>query len=145
MTPCRTALALSLAIAFTAPAAAEQTVSYQNLLEPLFNGNETVIGQTIAYPEGTPRITAAIVVLPPASETKWHSHEVPLFVYVFEGEITVDYGSKGTKTYKAGDSLLEAVDWPHNGTNTGDAPTRLLAVYMGAEGKADAALASGAQ
>ena len=56
---------------------------------------------------------------------------------VLEGELTVDYGDKGTRTYRAGDSVLEAVNWPHNGTNTGDVPMRLIAVYMGGGGKAN--------
>jgi quercetin dioxygenase-like cupin family protein len=51
--------------------------------------------------------------------------------------MTVDYGTKGTKTYKAGDSFLEAINWPHNGVNSGAVPVRLIAVYMGAEGAAN--------
>ena len=53
-------------------------------------------------------------------------------------ELTVDYGTKGTRVYRAGDSVMEAMDWPHNGTNTGDIPMRLIAVYMGGGGKANA-------
>jgi len=49
------------------------------------------------------------------------------------------------KVFKTGDSLLEAVDWPHDGTNKGNAPVRILAVYMGAEGIDNATAASGAQ
>jgi len=31
--------------------------------------------------------------------------------------------------------VLEAQNWPHNGVNTGTVPLKLLAVYMGGEGK----------
>ena len=41
------------------------------------------------------------------------------------------------KTYRAGDSVFEAMDVPHNGTNTGTVPVKLLAVYMGGGGKAN--------
>ena len=126
-------------------AAAEESVTYKNLLTPLLSTGTTVIDQQIAYPEGTPKITAAIVTIPPGGETGWHLHRVPLFVYILEGEVTVDYGSKGVKVVKAGDTMLEAVDWAHNGMNKTDKPLRILAVYMGAEGVANAETAPGPQ
>jgi quercetin dioxygenase-like cupin family protein len=139
--------ALVLAFVLALPATAEETApaTYQNLLTPLFKGNETIIGQKIAYPAGEPKVTAAIVVIAPGKDTGWHTHAVPLFVNILEGEISVDYGSKGVKVYKAGESFLEAMDWPHNATNKTDAVVRIMAVYMGADGKADAAPAAGAQ
>ena len=145
------ALALSFAAVpaiaedVAAPPMAEAPATYQNLLTPLFKGNETIIGQKIAYPSGDPNITAAIVVIAPGKDTGWHSHEVPLFVTVLEGDISVDYGSKGVKVYKIGDTFLEAEEWPHNATNKTDKIVRLLAVYLGAEGKANAKPATGPQ
>jgi len=137
-------LAFALLAAFALPAAAQDS-QYQNLLTPLLSGNQTIIDQTIAWPEGTPKVTAAIVVIPPGKDTGWHTHAVPLFVYILEGEVTVDYGSKGVKVYKAGDSLLEAENWAHNGMNKTDALVRILAVYMGAEGLANATPVAGAE
>jgi quercetin dioxygenase-like cupin family protein len=127
--------ALALAFVLVLPATAEESapLAYKNLLTPLFKGNETIVGQKIAYPAGEPKVTG------------WHTHQVPLFVTVMDGEVSVDYGSKGVKLYKAGDSFLEAMDWPHNATNKTDAIVRIMAVYMGADGKADAAPAAGAQ
>ena len=136
--------ALALLAAVAVPAAAQDT-SYQNLLTPLLSGNQTIIDQTIAYPEGTPKVTAAIVIIPPGKDTGWHTHDVPLFVYILEGEVTVDYGSKGVKVYKAGEALLEAENWPHNGMNKTDDLVRIFAVYMGAEGLANATPAAGAE
>lgn len=121
---------LALSTASLAEDLAPQT--YQNLLTPLLQGGSDVLGAPLAYPEGTPNVTAAIVTVPPGGETGWHLHEVPLFAYVLEGELTVDYGEKGTKTYRAGEAVLEAVGWAHNGTNTGSIPMKLVAVYMGA-------------
>jgi len=118
-------------------AAAEDLSRYQALLTPLLQSGQTVIGQPLQYPAGDPKVTAAIVTLPPGGETGWHSHEVPLFGYVLEGELTVDYGSKGVKVYKAGDSWMEAMNWPHDGINKGTVPVKLLAVYMGGGDKAN--------
>lgn len=121
----------------TAQAGEQAAQQYQNLLTPLLEGGADILGTPLDYPDGPARVTAAIVTLPPGGQTGWHEHEVPLFGHILEGELTVDYGSKGTKTYRAGDSFLEAVDWPHNGSNTGDVPARLIAVYMGGGGEAN--------
>jgi quercetin dioxygenase-like cupin family protein len=51
--------------------------------------------------------------------------------------VTVDYGAKGTHVYRHGDALVEAIDVPHNGRNTGKGEARILAVFMGAEGVPD--------
>lgn len=139
------ALAFFLVSPFAAPAIAGASEQYQNLLTPLYEGNQTIIGQEIAYPDGTPKVTAAIVTIPPGHETGWHTHQVPLFVYILEGDISVDYGDKGVKVYKPGDSLLEAMNWPHNATNKTDKPVKILAVYLGAEDKPNAEPAEGAK
>ena len=118
-------------------ARAEDLSAYKALLTPLLQSGQTVIGQPLQYPAGDPKVTAAIVTLPPGGETGWHSHEVPLFGYMLEGELTVDYGSKGIKVYKAGDSWLEAMNWPHNGMNKGSVPAKLIAIYMGGGDKAN--------
>jgi quercetin dioxygenase-like cupin family protein len=141
----RLARMLSLAVftmPFAAGAVAEESVTYQNLLTPLLSSGATILDQPIAYPEGTPKVTGAIVTIPPGGETGWHLHEVPLFAYILEGEITRDYGTKGTKVVKAGEGMLEAVDWAHNGMNKSDKPLRILAVYMGAEGVPNAETAT---
>ena len=124
--------AFSLASAFAEDQAPQQ---YQNLLTPLLQGGTDVLGAPLSYPDGPVNITSAMVTIPPGGTTGWHSHEVPLVAHILEGELTVDYGEKGTKTYRAGDSVLEAMNWPHNGTNTGDVPMRLIAIYMGGGGK----------
>lgn len=40
------------------------------------------------------------------------------------------------------DSFPEAINWSHNGTNTGDIPVRLIAVHMGGGSEANTAAAS---
>ncbi len=122
-------------VLFAGPTAIAQD-SYPPL-EVLLSASETVIGQPIAYPPGKAKITAAIVTMQPGQATGPHLHNVPLFGYMLEGALTVDYGPAGTKTYHKGDSLLEAVGSIHNGTNTGDGLGRVLVVFAGAEGVAN--------
>jgi quercetin dioxygenase-like cupin family protein len=66
---------------------------------------------------------------------------VPLFAYIMEGELTVDYGSQGTKLYKTGEAVMEAMNWVHEGMNKGTVPVKILAVYMGGGDKLDAEMA----
>lgn len=136
------ALTALLAVATQSIAEDQASRQYQNLPTPLLHSGEDILGTPFGYPDGPAKVTAAIVTLPPGGETGWHEHEVPLFAYVLEGELTVDYGTRGKRTFKAGDSLLEAVRWPHNGTNTGDVPMRLLAVYMGGGAAANSVAAT---
>ena len=102
---------------------------------PLLSSSETVLGEAITYPTtGKAVVTAVIVTLGPGEKTVVHKHGVPLFAYVLEGEVTVDYGAHGTKSFGPGDSFVEAMNVDHAGINNGGTPVRILAVYMGAEG-----------
>lgn len=101
----------------------------------LLSTGKTVMDEPIVYPQGAPaKLTTGIVTMPPGAETGWHTHGVPLTGLILEGELTVDYGDKGKRTYKEGQSLAEAINIPHNGKNTGSGPLRLFVVYIGAEG-----------
>ncbi len=103
---------------------------------PLFSGDKTVVGETVHYPtEGPAKITSVIVTMLPGETTGWHTHGVPLFAYMLEGELQVDYGAKGVRTYKKGDAFLEAMAVRHDGINKGPVPARVLAVFMGAQGR----------
>jgi quercetin dioxygenase-like cupin family protein len=102
---------------------------------PLLATGKTVVGETIVYPTSAPaKLTTAIIAMPPGAETGWHTHGVPVTGLVLQGELTVDYGDKGKRTYKEGESIAEAINVPHNGKNTGTGIMRLFVVYAGAEG-----------
>ncbi|MFO0993347.1 MAG: cupin domain-containing protein [Hyphomicrobiales bacterium] len=103
-------------------------------LDVLLSTSQTVIGQPIVYPQGVPKVTAAIITVEPGKETGLHLHRVPLFAYILSGELTVDYGPDGKRTFSQGSAFLEAFNSDHNGRNTGEVATRILAVFMGAEG-----------
>jgi quercetin dioxygenase-like cupin family protein len=97
----------------------------------------TVTGEPIRYPSQAPAvITAVEIMLRPGQQTGWHTHPVPLFGYILEGELTVDYGAKGQRIYRKGDALAEAMNEPHNGRNAGQDPVKILAVFIGMEGVA---------
>jgi quercetin dioxygenase-like cupin family protein len=130
-----TLAALLAAFALLAPAAARDQ-GYPAV--PLLSTGQNVVGETLRYPtSGAAQVTAAIVTLAPGEQTIVHRHGVPLFAYILDGELTVDYGEHGRRIYRAGDAFMEAMDVAHFGVNTGTQPVRLIAVYMGAEGAQD--------
>ena len=107
----------------------------REVVASLLSTTQTVVGQPIVYPTEAPaKVAAAIVTMQPGEETGWHQHDVPMFGYILDGEVTVDYGAKGKRVYRRGDAIVEAVDVPHNGRNTGAGEARILSVFMGAEG-----------
>lgn len=120
--------------------AAAQAQTYYPVQQLLATG-KTVVGEDIRYPtSGAARVTVAIVTVEPGAPAAFHRHPAPLVAYILEGELTVDYGAKGTRVYRQGDALVEAMDIPHRGMNLGTAVVRLLAVYIGAEGTDNVAL-----
>jgi quercetin dioxygenase-like cupin family protein len=140
----RPLLSLSLACVLLAVArslnpAAAQTAPppghfYSGVRTVLSTGS-TVTGEPIRYPTGAPaQLTAMEITLLPGQQTGWHTHPVPLFGYILEGELTVDYGAKGQRTYVKGEGLAEAMNEAHNGRNTGQRPVTILTVFIGVEG-----------
>ena len=120
---------------FAAGAASTRALDATTRVIPLLSTGKTVMDEPIVYPTGAPaKITAAIVEMQPGAETGWHTHGVPLTGLILDGELTVDYGAKGTRTYKKGQSVAEAISIPHNGRNTGTGIMKLFVVYIGAEG-----------
>lgn len=125
---------LLLASPFDAPSL--QTVP-PSPVTPLLASSETVLGEPLIYPSaGKAKVTAAIVTLAPGQETGWHTHGGPVVGYVLEGTLDVDYGDKGVRVYRAGEAMLEAIGFAHNGRNNGTEPMRILAVFLGVAGMA---------
>ena len=77
------------------------------------------------------------MTLAPGQRTIVHKHGVPLFAYILEGELTVDYGAHCRRTCRQGQAFMEGMAVAHFGTNPGAQPVRLLAVYLGAKGAED--------
>jgi quercetin dioxygenase-like cupin family protein len=127
------AAAVLAAIVLAASPAAAQDRGYPSV--PLLSTGTNVVGETLRYPTtGAANVTAAIVTVAPGEKTIVHKHGVPMFAYILGGELTVDYGAHGTRTYRQGQALMEAMDVAHFGVNSSAEPVRILVVYMGADG-----------
>jgi len=80
------ALLLGTIIAASAAYAQKTIKDYQReRVEKLVSGDRTIVDETIRYPnEGPAKISSLILTMQPGDETGWHTHGVPLFVYMLE-------------------------------------------------------------
>ncbi len=133
-----TITALLALLVSTPPASARPSAPPEyKKIEKLYSGDQTITGETIRYPDGDPvNIRSLVVTLKPGEKTGWHKHGVPTYGYILSGDLSVDYGEKGKRIYKAGEAFMEAMDWWHDGSNDTGEPVRVLVVFMGAKGHA---------
>ena len=121
----------------SAPSAGSAAPSASSSPSPMLMDKQTttVLEQPFAYPKGArAQVSSTIVELQPGQATGWHKHNVPLYGYILEGTLTVEYDAGVTKEYPAGTAFMEAMKVFHNGINKGSSPVRVLCVFMGAEG-----------
>jgi quercetin dioxygenase-like cupin family protein len=94
-----------------------------------------MMDEPITYPTGAAKVTAELVTFEPNGHTALHTHPVPSFVYVLEGELEVRIEGQEPMRYTTGQAFME----PQNTSmhmqafNVADGPTTLLVVYSGAE------------
>ncbi len=98
---------------------------------PILKTSESWNGAPVHYPAGTPEISAFIVEVAPGAQTGWHSHPVPSFGMILEGELEVELKDGRKNVLKAGDAVVEVVDALHNGINKGARPMKLVVFYAG--------------
>jgi quercetin dioxygenase-like cupin family protein len=94
------------------------------------------LDQRIVYPKKVKKaeISSEIEVLEPGQETGWRKYKVPVYVYVLEGALSVEYDAGVVKDYAAGTAFVQAQGIWHNISNKGDVRTRMLTVTMGVKG-----------
>lgn len=125
--------ALFLTVAAPAAMAAEVYPSVE-----LLATGKTIVGEDIRYPTtGPAKVTSIIVTIAPGAETVLHHHPAPMFAYILDGEVSVDYGAQGQRVFRKGEAFMEAMNVAHKGVNVGPVPVRILAVSMGADGTAN--------
>lgn len=95
----------------------------------------TATGQSLQFPQSRNQFTGVVIELGPGGEVGRHMHPVPNYVYVLNGEITIESEGHPTRTYSAGQSFAESVNTWHNGINRGTTTLQILVVFAGEEGK----------
>lgn len=126
--------ALLILVVVLAPATSALAGGTYRNVQPVLETSKTIMAENLVHSDGSPlRITSMIVTIDPGEETGWHKHGAPLYIHVLSGEVTVDYGENGTRTFGPGGSYMEAMDFWHRGTNRGNEPVRILCVYLGSD------------
>lgn len=102
---------------------------------PVLKSTTSAEGNPFQFPQtGTAEITSVIGTVEPGGRTPRHKHPVPVFVYVLEGDLEVQTEGAEARTYGAGQAFIESTDSWHQAFNRGTSPTKILVVFMGAEG-----------
>lgn len=92
-------------------------------------------GKQIVYPIGQAEVTGLLIEIAPGQETGWHLHPSPSFAMILEGELEVRLKDGKKIRLHAGDPLVEVVNTPHNGRNTGTTPLKIMVFYAGIVGR----------
>lgn len=118
--------------------AALTSAQYNNSIriEPLLLTDTTSIGQKIVLPQFEQfEVKMSKVTIPVGQQTGWHQHELPVFAYIIEGELTVELKDRKAVVFKKNDSFAEVIQTQHNGVNRGTTDVVLIAFYMGGKVK----------
>ncbi len=92
-------------------------------------------GQKLQYlASEKPEVTVLIVEIPAGGETGWHLHPVPVYAYMLSGAITVETESGEKRDFREGEAIIEVMNTPHNGMNSGTVPAKLVVFYAGEQG-----------
>lgn len=122
-----------LVLGWAAPLRAEQGMTAAPVLK---GASTTLSGQPIAYLRtDRPEITSWSVEIAPGGEAGRHMHQVPTYVHVLEGTLTVALDDGTRHEVKAGQAFLEVTNTWHNGLNLTAAPVKFLVVFMGEAGR----------
>jgi len=105
--------------------------SISSLPIPIDAPSRTVLGQPYRFPAGTPLIETFKITIEPGMKTGPHKHAIPLIAYILSGTLGVDYGSRGKRSFVAGQIYVEAIDWCHVGYAVGNQAVEILGIYLG--------------
>ena len=96
----------------------------------------TTAGEPLLYlSTPDPVISSYILTVPPGGVTRWMTHPVPAYLYILQGDLTVQFADgRKEQTFHEGQVLLQPRAAWHRGRNDGETPLRFLAVFLGAKG-----------
>lgn len=127
-----------LALAFTAPATAQQPpvpqakgVKSSNLMTSLGPFRESVSIPVI--------LSGQTIEIEPGGQTGRQRHSVPTFIYVLEGTLVTNseggrVGVSGAQYHAAGQSYSDPAGVWHNHSNPGQTPVKYLLLFLSTPG-----------
>lgn len=109
--------------------------SAQTTITVVSRDTATDAGEPITYlSTPNPEVSSVILSLPPGGKTDWMIHPVPGYLYILEGELTVEFADGKHLVFKTGQAFMQARSKWHRGINTGSGEMRFLAVFFGEKG-----------
>jgi quercetin dioxygenase-like cupin family protein len=129
------ALLLASPVAAQSPANKPQQQVGAETITRLPDLTTTTAGEPLLYlSTPNPVISSDILTVPPGGVTRWMTHPNPEYVYVLQGDLTVQLAGGKEKTFHQGEVLLQPHTVWHRGRNEGKGPLRFLAVSLGSKG-----------
>lgn len=88
----------------------------------IVDSDETMAGQKLVVPPGPLKVVATRIVLPAGATIGTHMHFWARYVYVESGEVQLTLTGEGTtRTYRAGEMIVEPIGKWHSGRIVSDA------------------------
>ena len=106
----------------------KQEVKVEKLIE---TSNAWDGSRLSAYPQRQPVITINKYTFPPHSVTNLHLHKIINCGVILSGTLTVVNEDGTSKSFNAGDPIVETVGTVHHGENRGDEEVVVLMFYAG--------------
>ena len=138
----RVSIPLALSVLLATPAFAQNAATQKTeatggseTITTLPDLNTTSAGEPLHYlstPE--PVVSSDILTVPPGGVSRWMIHPVPAYLYVLQGELTLEFVDGKRQTFHTGQAFLQSQTKWHRGRNEGQVPLRFLAVFLGSNG-----------
>lgn len=111
------------------------------IVKPLASATTTASGQSIVLPQKNVQVLVSTYEIPSGATLPVHKHPSARYAYVEGGTLQVTNVETGqSKTYQAGDFIIEMIDTWHQAVNLGADPVKLLVIDQVEEGTANTLL-----
>ena len=125
----------SVATAQTRPDEKSIAADARESIAPLPDLETTVAGEPLVYLNTpNPVVSSSILTIPPGGVSHWMTHPAPAYLYVLQGQLTVEFLDGERRVFQAGQAFLQSRAKWHRGRNEGALPVQFLAVFFGSKG-----------
>ena len=122
-------------VATWAQAKAAPTASSVSIT-PVSHNTETIAGEPELYlSTPDPEVSSVVFTFLPGAVSQWMIHPAPVYVYVLEGTLVVEFEDGSHQSFHQGQGFLQCRSKWHRGRrNDGSQTMRFLAVFFGGKG-----------
>lgn len=113
----------SAALVATAPMALAQDLTE---IDKPASALEQILADQVEFDAGNQEVRVVEVTFEPNTAAAWHTHPTPVYVYVTEGELTMEVDGQESKTMRAGDASAEPLNKRMRVLNETDEPAHAV-------------------